>query len=66
MDELYNDNRYKLYAKRGALLAHLEMIEIAIQQHNRHFGDTANLCEPHLRVSDAGAFERHYREIDGI
>lgn len=66
MHELYNDTRYKLYAKRGALQAHLEMIEIAIQQHNRHFEDDANLLEPRVRVDDAEAFDRYFREIDGI
>jgi hypothetical protein len=66
MHELYNDTRYKLYAKRGALQAHLEMIETAIQQHNRHFEDSANLLEPRVRVDDAEAFDRHFREIDGI
>lgn len=66
MHELYNDTRYKLYAKRGALQARLEMIDIAIQQHNRYFEDDANLLEARVRVDDAEAFDRHYREIDGI
>ena len=66
MQQLLNETRYKLYAKRGALQAHLEMIEIAIQQHNRHFDDTANLCEQTFRVSDEGTFALFLREIDGI
>ena len=66
MQELLNDIRYKLYAKRGAIQAHLEIIEIAIQQHNRHFEDTTNLCEHTFRVSDEQAFDRYLREIDGI
>ncbi len=66
MQQLLNETRYKLYTKRGALQAHLEMIEIAIQQHNRHFDDTANLCEPTIRVSDAETFALFLREIDGI
>lgn len=35
MEELLNENRYKLYAMRGVLQAHLEIVEVAIQQHNR-------------------------------
>ncbi len=66
MQELLNDTRYKLYAKRGVLQAHLEIIEIAIQQHNRHFDDTAKLCEHQFRVSDAETFELFLREIEGV
>ena len=66
MHELYNDTRYKLYAKRGALQAHLEMIEIAIQQHNQHLEDDANLLEARVRVDDASLFHRYFREIEGI
>jgi len=66
MQQLLNETRYKLYAKRGVLQAHLEMIEIAIQQHNRYFEDTANHCEPTFRVSDTETFELFLREIDGI
>jgi hypothetical protein len=66
MQEILNDTRYKLYEKRGLLQAHLEMVEIAIQQHNRHFEDTANLCEHQFRVSDAETFDRYLREIDGV
>jgi hypothetical protein len=64
MQELLNDTRYKLYAKRGVLQAHLEMIEIAIQQHNRHFEDTTNLCEHTFRVSDSEAFARFLSDIE--
>lgn len=66
MDELYNENRYKLYAKRGLLQAHLEMIEIAIQQHNRHFEDTVNLRDPDFRLLDTSLFHRIFHEVDGI
>ena len=64
--ELLNDIRFKLHARRGVLQAHLEMIEIAIQQHNRYFEDTANLVEHEFRVAEEQAFDRYLCEIDGI
>jgi hypothetical protein len=64
VEELLNENRYKLYAKRGVLQAHLEMIEIAIHQHNRHFEETANLREHGFKQSDEETFKRFLNEIE--
>ena len=64
MEELLNENRYKLYAKRGVLQAHLETIEAAIQQHDRHIQEIVNLREIGFRQSDQETFQRFLRDID--
>jgi hypothetical protein len=63
MEQLMNETRYELYKRRGILQAHLEIVETAIQQHNRHFEDNVNLCNRDFRNSDTATFERSLRDI---
>lgn len=59
------EDRYKLYAKRAVLQAHLEIIESAIQQHNRYFDDHWNLREPMFRKKEDELFERYMNDLEG-
>lgn len=63
MEQLMNETRYELYKRRAVLQAHLEIVESAIQQHNRHFDDNVNLCLRDFRNSDTATFERCLRDI---
>jgi hypothetical protein len=66
MEELINENRYKLHLKRALLQAHLEIIDSAIDQHNRFVEDIMNLREPSFRRTDANQFDRYLRQVEDL
>ena len=64
MEEIINETRYKLHLKRAIIQAHLEVLDDAIQQHNRFVGDI-DLCYTAFRSSDEGLYEKYLRKIEG-
>jgi hypothetical protein len=64
MEEKINETRYKLYLKRALIQAHLEVVDDAIQQHNRFLGDIDHCYTP-FRSTDEELYDKYLRMIEG-
>jgi hypothetical protein len=63
MEDIINETRYDLYVKRALIQAHLEIIDTAIEQHNRFIQDT-DLCYTAFRNNDLNLFDKYMRAIE--